>query len=390
MQSPSSILMSQKDPFERIVASLHEAMLDEANWLGTSALIDEALGAKGNLLVVGDDSSRRQGALFARFCYRGEHHNEWEREYYCLYYPVDEHLPRLRSLPDSRIVHVTDVFSERELKTSPVFNEAMARTHNQNSLKVRMDGPENSRIFWTIADPIDSGGWSSAQTDLIERLLPHVRQFVRVRHALVESGALGRSLTELLGNTRAGVIQLDRHGRIAAANDRAGEILRQEGGLSDQNGFLSVSSPKENTELQGILARALPPFGVQGTSGSMVLTGAGGAPPTVVHVTPVDGSEADFRTWRIAALVLITDPNTRVPIESETLEEALGLTPAEAVVAAMLAEGRTAVEIAKTTGRGESTVRWHIKRIFEKLGFTRQMELVLLVLSITTLPLSPR
>ena len=46
--------MSGHDAFERILASLYEAMLDETHWPATSALIDEACGITGNDLMVGE------------------------------------------------------------------------------------------------------------------------------------------------------------------------------------------------------------------------------------------------------------------------------------------------------------------------------------------------
>ena len=46
--------MSDQDAFERILASLYDAMLDEALWPATSALIDEACGMQGNALLVGE------------------------------------------------------------------------------------------------------------------------------------------------------------------------------------------------------------------------------------------------------------------------------------------------------------------------------------------------
>ena len=46
--------MSEREAFERIVASLHEVALDHARWSSASALIDEALGAHGSSMVVGD------------------------------------------------------------------------------------------------------------------------------------------------------------------------------------------------------------------------------------------------------------------------------------------------------------------------------------------------
>ena len=64
--------------------------------------------------------------------------------------------------------------------------KALPLAHTSDSLNVRLDGPDDSRIVWVIADPIDARGWSSARVQTIERLLPHLRQFVRVRQALVD------------------------------------------------------------------------------------------------------------------------------------------------------------------------------------------------------------
>ena len=40
--------MSDQDMFERILVSLHDAMLDASLWPATSALIDESCGTVGN------------------------------------------------------------------------------------------------------------------------------------------------------------------------------------------------------------------------------------------------------------------------------------------------------------------------------------------------------
>ena len=337
------------------------------------------------MLGVGDDSARIEGTLFANFCYRGQRRQDWEREYFRDYYPVDERFPRLRQLAEGRIVHATDIFSAEELKTSPVYNEGMVKARCQNSLYVRLTGSDNSQIFWMIADPVDASDWSSAQVNLITRLLPHLRQFVRVRHALAGAGALGTSLGKLLGNRHAGVIQLDRHGRIAEANDRARDLLRLGDRLSYRDGALCIPSSAENATLQKLLGRALPRYGDRGVSGSMVMmTRTNGASPTVLHVIPVEDAEMSFRSPRVAALLLIIDidPTRPVRIEPDLVAATLGLTPAESVVAALLAEGRTIRDIARATGREEETVRWHTKHVFGKLRISRQVDLVRLVLSV--------
>ena len=219
--------MSQQDKFDRIIAALHEAMLDDTCWREASALIDDTCGLTGNHLTVSSGHSRADAEfLFGRLYYHGQRHEEAEREYPELYFPHDERIPRLLKLPDSRLVHVTDVFTERELKTSITYNEGLPRYSGQNGLNVRLDGPDGLHIVWAIADPSEPGGWwRSEQLTMLERLLPHVRQFVRVRQALASAEALNASLIGLLYNTRVGVIYLDRRGRIFETNARARDLL---------------------------------------------------------------------------------------------------------------------------------------------------------------------
>ena len=116
--------MSERDAFDRILALLHEAALDDAHWPTASGLIDATLRAHGNALVCGDGHTREDIQIyFAGFYYRGHRHRELERDYFEVYYPRDERIPRLRALTDSRLVHVTDLYTEEELHNSVTFNE---------------------------------------------------------------------------------------------------------------------------------------------------------------------------------------------------------------------------------------------------------------------------
>ena len=375
--------MSQQDRFERIIGSLHEAMLDDARWPSTAALIDEACGSKGNELVVAEGNGRADAKiLFAGLYYHGQRHEELEREYPEFYLAQDERVPRLPRLPDSQVVHVADLYTERELKTSPTYNEALPRASAQNGLNVRLNGPDNTHIVWMLTDPIDSAPWSSGQIEIIESLLPHIRQFVRVRQALVDAEAVGASSAALLESTQVGVIQLNRGGKIVATNDRALDILKRGEGLVDRGGYLNARIAADNDRLKKLLALAIPAFGGQAAAGSMTVGRSPHLPRLALHVNPVTVRQMDLSARRVAALVLVVDPLSQPRIDPDLVAETLGLTLAESQVAAALAEGSNVREIAAATRRKESTVRWFIRQIYEKRGISRQADLVRLGLSL--------
>ena len=383
--------MSRGHLFDRILASLHASMFDDTRWPATSGLIDEFCGTKGNFLVFGDGAAQDDIDIFcAWFCFRGQRHAEFEREYFEVYHAVDERLPRIRSLPDSQLAPITSLLTEDEMKTSAVYNELMPRGDTQDSLSVRLDGPNRSRIVWSMADPVDGEGWSSGQVEAIERLLPHLRHFVWERQELANARALGASVVELLDNVRMGVIQLDRRGRVVAANDCARALLCKGDALSDEDGLLCASNRAEKAKLQELLMRALPFLGGVGASGSMTVSRAGSLSRLAVYVRPVSEGGVTPRRSRIGALVLVVNPDDRTSIGVEQVRNLLGLTPAESQVAVSLAEGKTIRDIMVATGRSESTIRWHIKHIYAKHGLTRQVELVQLLMSLAGVPEAQR
>ena len=378
---------SKLNAFERILAALHEAALDPARWPSASVLIDEALGTHGNTLACGDGEAEEDyRTYFMWICHRGQRRQDLERLWLETLYPLDERAPRLRRLPFCRLSLITDFYTEEERKTSEAYNALQTVAHAGNAIDVRLDGTRGSRILWEINDPLDGDGWSSAQRDSIRRLLPHIRQTVHVQQTLGRADALSATLTEMLDHSGVGVIQLDLRGRIAAANDRARDVLRSGDGLFDEGGLLFARRPEEDTRLQAQLARTLPPLGVKGVGGSTTVSRLGGLPPLVLHVHPVGSQETDFQAWPVAALVLVVDPANGTVIDQTEAAEALGLTRMESRVAVLLSQGLSVHQIAAATGRKESTIRSHVKHMFAKHGLSRQAELVRLVQSVAASP----
>ena len=238
-------------------------------------------------------------------------------------------------------------------------------------------------VVWGLADPLKPGGWEVSQFQLARRLLPHIRQFVRVRQAIAGADATGSTLTDLLENTRVGIIHLDPQGRIIETNNKARNILRRGVGLLDRGGLLHTRLPSDNARLQRLLKRALPTFfGTPATGGSIAVQQPAALVPLVVHVSPVTARQPDFGGRRVSVIVLVVDPAGQPKIHPASVGAILGLTALESQIAALLSEGNTVRQIAATTGRQEGAVYWLLQQIYRKLGISRQVDLVRLVLSL--------
>ena len=220
----------------------------------------------------------------------------------------------------------------------------------QNGLDLRFDEADGLCTVWGIDDPATTNGWGTDQLALIEHLGPNIRHFVRVRQALTGAEALGGGLAALLDNLRIGVLNLDRRGRVVAANAPALAVLRRGDGLFDEGGSLRARLAEDHTRLQEPLARVLPgPGNGDPAGGSMAVRRRSGGTPLGLRISPVGGAQGELASRRVAAL---------------------------------LAEGNSVREIAAATGFRENYVRSLQRDIYREQGLPGQMALVLRVLAL--------
>ena len=378
--------MSQDDAFERCLELLYEAALDDARWPAASARIEEAVGTDRSTVIVGEGSDEDVRIYFARFLQASDSREDLAREYFTVYHPHDEGLPRLRRQPHGQLVQVRDLYTDDERKTSPAYNESLRGMDSHEGLYVRFGAPDGLRTVWGVGNPF-GGEYESARLRLLERLLPHVHRSVLIRQALAAADALGAGLAGLLENDRIGVVQLDRGGRVLAANAPAHGILRRGDGLLDRDGTLDAALPADRTRLRRLLGQALPDlWGEAPGGGSMTVQRPSGRSRLGLHVMPVGDRAADFGGRRVAALALVVDPARRPRIDAHRVAVTLGLTASEGRMAALMAEGLRVREIAAAAGWRESYVRWLVEQTYRKLGVSGQIALVRQVLAADALP----
>ncbi|PVA05580.1 response regulator [Thalassorhabdomicrobium marinisediminis] len=83
----------------------------------------------------------------------------------------------------------------------------------------------------------------------------------------------------------------------------------------------------------------------------------------------------------IAAMLTISDPERQQALDAETLRQLFDLTPSEACVALLIAEGLRRDQVADRLDVSSTTVAFHLRNIFDKTGLRRQADLLGLVRS---------
>lgn len=173
---------------------------------------------------------------------------------------------------------------------------------------------------------------------------------------------------------------VDAHRRVHLRN-AAAESLRDRGGrIVELDGRLHCADPQEDAELACALLRLELGHGrtTAEPAPRRTVLRVGGSGPGAHAVLLTERSSGDEPAPPLAVVRCYPLQHDAEP-DPTLVAEAFELTPAEARVAAQLARGLSAVEIAAGRGVSMQTVRAQIRAVFEKTGINRQSDLVRLL-----------
>lgn len=228
--------------------------------------------------------------------------------------------------------------------------------------------------------------FETGERALLNALMPHLRRAVQLHRRITKAETMSGDLAESLDYSARAVLLVDRTGRVAWMNRAAGLLTASRDGLVLQDRELGASTPTDTSRLRGLLAGAVRTSNGSGTGagGTLMIGRTGPRRPLVVIVAPLTRPSAFFSSDdQPAAMVIVADPDSPAVPDERTLHDLLGLTPAEASLVRLLAQGLTLDEAADRLGLRVGTVRTRVKTVFEKTGARRQADLVRLVLTAT-------
>jgi DNA-binding CsgD family transcriptional regulator len=165
-------------------------------------------------------------------------------------------------------------------------------------------------------------------------------------------------------------------------NQRATEIVAQRDGILVQHNVLRGVRSADTVALHRLIGEAVHSGSGNGHAGGcgLRLERPSRRWPLTALVTSLRSRESALNGHAVAA-VFVSDPEHSPAIDVGMLRQWFGLTPAEARLAVVLAQGHSLTEALKRLGVGVNTARTELKNIFGKTGTNRQAELVRLLLS---------
>lgn len=355
---------------------------DGSDLAGLLRSLAEAFDAHvGHLLVLGPEDGAAENHFFGAEPAAFERYN-------------DEFLstdPRfLHALSQQGRVHSdVEAIDPQEFLRTALYNELLARYDIRFSLFTIAEMAPGVRLALSLMRPKARGHFGAAEKARLERLLPHQRRALALRRTLARMRDAAADLQAALDRLPVPVALVDEKGLVLCVSRRARAILDARDGLNLRDGRLVGRTPRI-TQAIAAAVRATAQLGEPVAHADL---DPAAAPPAVridrACGTPLGlvflplGERQRQRIGdapRARALVAFHDPRSIVRLNPALVARVHGLTPTEAELAAALAEGAAPAEIAAARGSSEHTVRTHIKRILEKTGTGRQVELVRLLI----------
>lgn len=181
-------------------------------------------------------------------------------------------------------------------------------------------------------------------------------------------------LLPLLDQLLIGVLLADAQGRPRYANRAARELLARHDGLAAGASGLMADTAADTRRLRHAMALMAAstndPEGCERVTRYLSLPRHGRhTAPLLLRLSPSPGLSAGVS-------IFITAPEHLRPMPREALAVAFGLTPREAALAGMLADGHELRDCARLLAMGEGTARNHLKHVFEKTVKHSQATLV--------------
>jgi DNA-binding CsgD family transcriptional regulator len=372
--------MADELQIHELIRLTYECSLDPAHWMLFLEQFAAATGAHAAGLLIHDYKNQRGNVnLGSGF------DPAWQVKYADYYASVNPWLIAGRHLfQQGRAARGEEALPQAELEKTEFYHDFLRPQGYCYSMggAILMDEARGSYISAQRQRSV--GSFTDGNEQLLTLLLPHLQTAMRVHHrvSVLETRLLRAN--SALDELRDAVILADSKARVLFANRRAEELLKEEDGLSLSLDGLRAGTVPETTELRQLIYNAARVFepGAAPSTGLLSLMRRGGKNPLQLFVAPLPPSAVGERAHPTAA-IFVTAMEWHEAPQPAVFEELLGLTPAEARLAAALASGKSIQEYTHESGVMISTTRTHIKRMYSKLGVTRQGDFMRILLSLT-------
>ena len=202
---------------------------------------------------------------------------------------------------------------------------------------------------------------------------------------LGEWKALAGTLKFVLDRLDRAVLVTGPEGQIRFANRAADHLLSRGDGVDATRGRLRAARSRDTDALRHLIERATQTGTGAGRTAvdALAVRRTDDSPPLAIVAEPLAPTHGEILGHEASpgAILFIGELQASSRPSQDRLRIVYGLTPGEAQVAFLIVDGHDIASAARTAGISGNTVKYHLKAVFEKVGVSRQAQLIRRVLA---------
>ncbi|MGY3581428.1 DNA-binding CsgD family transcriptional regulator/PAS domain-containing protein [Bradyrhizobium sp. USDA 4341] len=270
------------------------------------------------------------------------------------------------------------IVSREETQSDPFFVEFRAQ-HSLGPLGCVAVSPDpHVGVILSMQRHAGREEYSDDELEVLNRLGRHIEKSLRLSIRLLDAELVKLRLGEALSRIGIGVFALDSIGRVVFSNPAGEKLLGDQ--LQIVHERLHIGTGPTRETIDEAVSRALrgQPTALSDDPKPILVSSIGTNRRLVIYLLPValSANLAEQFLTHTRAIILALEQRLDEPADPAVVRDVLGLTLGEARIAALVGSGLPPKEAAERLGITDATARTVLKRVFSKVGVSRQSELV--------------
>lgn len=364
------------DQFSQLIEALYQGPLETIPWQKFLGLLRTQLQADGAVLILRHPSETDLGAIVTEGF--PELNIGRDNVYSQNLYSMDPFV----NLPPGKVVTLEETVATETLMKSEFYRLTLAPAGIFHLMGADIREREGLKASLRISRGKNKTRFSPQEKNLCSILLPHLKQAIHL-HAKINYIESERSLyASTVGQMSVASILLDENRQVLKTNAIAKQLLAEKDGICMREGCLYIDRSQDNTRFKTLVTEALSaqhqaqPALVQ----ALPIERRNGRPALGLIVRPIPVNEWAEEQSTPTVAIFISDPEQKTEVSQQILAQLFSLTPAEARLAMLLANGLNLDDAVAQLDISRNTGRAHLRSIFSKTGVSQQTQLVSLIL----------
>ena len=365
------------EEFSELLEIIYRAPLEQLPWQEALSALRKSIPADSSILVLRKPTQFDSGVIQASGL-RDLDPNDPDNPYVSHFYQFDP----LVNLPADQVITLDEYVGEAALLNSEFYRHHLEPANIRYILGFDTGGQSGVIASWRW---LRSGGgrdFSAADRRLCQALVPHLQQTLMLQAKLAAAESERSLLAGTVNQLPVACLVLDRQCRILGSNAGANELLSEQTAITRRDQCLKLERRRDQQQLEKAVQEVLESqqCGEPSMPQALSVARSGGKPALGLIVKPVPRNEWIEGQSGPGVALFISDPTTTARASEQVLRQLFEFTPAEARLAARLADGNSLEQASTSLGISKHTGRAHLRAIFSKAGVSQQSQLVSLIL----------